>query len=484
MASKEAVTAGSSGLPQESATATSTFGATTLKSVTYAIQSYDEIDGVVVPVDASGVPMPFVQPEHGDAVDRQYGGKPLPVHLSAAPHGPAGINANMASVPAEAPAVAPPIPNLNGSGLQSTTENRRARTSLYSFLPTEHAVEQVDDEDGTTTNYTIAARRSRSTSPSTRQLALSSDLHEDRGFRSAGGSAHAVVGLDGPHMRGVTLDDVPSGSGSNLTERPFSGLPAVPESVLEFGGGRVVVAARIRPQTALEIAEGGCYCLEVGDDDATVFVGGLAGMSRDASYTLNRVLDDSTTQAETYTSVAHPIVEGALYGFNGTIFAYGQTSSGKTYTTFGATPPVGSGGAAQEDGKGIIPRAIETIFDALRRLPPQVEVDVTVQMVELYQDKVRGTYGNTSTFCTLPTQTCFILSMREICPPFTTRAHTGCCRLAGPSFCVRRCHPLCRCQQLECSDGSILSCGVNRVSTRAWRHKHCGAHRVCVCRWG
>jgi hypothetical protein len=37
-------------------------------------------------------------------------------------------------------------------------------------------------------------------------------------------------------------------------------------------------------------------------------------------------------QSDIYDAVGHPIVEQVLAGYNGTIFAYGQTAAGKTYT--------------------------------------------------------------------------------------------------------------------------------------------------------
>jgi centromeric protein E len=61
--------------------------------------------------------------------------------------------------------------------------------------------------------------------------------------------------------------------------------------------------------------------------------------------------EDCTTE-DVYQEVAKPIVEAAINGINGTIFAYGQTSSGKTYTMMG-TP----------HAPGIIPLAVKHIFE-------------------------------------------------------------------------------------------------------------------------
>lgn len=68
-------------------------------------------------------------------------------------------------------------------------------------------------------------------------------------------------------------------------------------------------------------------------------------------FTFDRVFPMNTTQVEIYESAALPIVESVLEGFNGTIFAYGQTSSGKTHTMQGVD-------IHDDETKGIIPRIV------------------------------------------------------------------------------------------------------------------------------
>lgn len=69
---------------------------------------------------------------------------------------------------------------------------------------------------------------------------------------------------------------------------------------------------------------------------------------------------------EIYEASAKPIVESVLEGFNGTVFAYGQTSSGKTFTMQG--PDI-----YDRNMKGIIPRMIKTIFDSIESMPESIE---------------------------------------------------------------------------------------------------------------
>lgn len=60
-----------------------------------------------------------------------------------------------------------------------------------------------------------------------------------------------------------------------------------------------------------------------------------------------------------YNTVARPIVENVLCGYNGTIFAYGQTGTGKTYTM--------SGNDEIAEQRGIIPNSFAHIFDHIAK---------------------------------------------------------------------------------------------------------------------
>lgn len=71
------------------------------------------------------------------------------------------------------------------------------------------------------------------------------------------------------------------------------------------------------------------------------------------------------------------MVDSFLDGYNGTVFAYGQTSSGKTYTI------EGSGRSFTE--RGLIPRVLSEVYAALERRAEE-EVSVHVSHMEIYQD--------------------------------------------------------------------------------------------------
>ena len=76
----------------------------------------------------------------------------------------------------------------------------------------------------------------------------------------------------------------------------------------------------------------------------------------DWNFNIDGVLHNSS-QEEVYATCAKNVVSRVMKGINGTVFAYGQTGAGKTYTMVGET---------QFRLRGIIPRAISQIFKEIR----------------------------------------------------------------------------------------------------------------------
>jgi centromeric protein E len=78
-----------------------------------------------------------------------------------------------------------------------------------------------------------------------------------------------------------------------------------------------------------------------------------------------------------YDSVARDVVQSSLNGFNGTVFAYGQTSTGKTYTMLGTN-----------DEPGIMPLAITDIFQKITNDPAR-EYLLRISYIEIYNENIR-----------------------------------------------------------------------------------------------
>lgn len=102
----------------------------------------------------------------------------------------------------------------------------------------------------------------------------------------------------------------------------------------------VKVVMRCRPFSEKEKAAGYANCVEINKEAASVKIFDPKTSTNNASeppkqFTFDSVFDMSSTQAEVYNLTARPIVESVLSGYNGTIFAYGQTGTGKTFSMEG-----------------------------------------------------------------------------------------------------------------------------------------------------
>ena len=78
--------------------------------------------------------------------------------------------------------------------------------------------------------------------------------------------------------------------------------------------------------------------------------------------------------------VAKPLINSALEGINGTIFCYGQTSSGKTYTMEGIHN--------DPNLMGVIPRMMEYIFMIIEKANSEIEYSVKCQYYQIYNEKL------------------------------------------------------------------------------------------------
>ncbi|XP_009695675.1 PREDICTED: kinesin heavy chain isoform 5C-like, partial [Cariama cristata] len=104
-------------------------------------------------------------------------------------------------------------------------------------------------------------------------------------------------------------------------------------------------------------------------------------LSQGKPYVFDRVLPPNTTQEQVYNACAKQIVKDVLEGYNGTIFAYGQTSSGKTHTM--------EGKLHDPQLMGIIPRIAHDIFDHIYSMDENLEFHIKVSYFEIYLDKIR-----------------------------------------------------------------------------------------------
>eukprot|EP00958_Prasinococcus_capsulatus_P006751 scaffold628_cov401-Prasinococcus_capsulatus_cf.AAC.1 len=113
----------------------------------------------------------------------------------------------------------------------------------------------------------------------------------------------------------------------------------------------------------------------------------LGGKETDRTFNFDKVFGPESTQINLYDQCVRSIVDEVLEGFNCTIFAYGQTGTGKTYTMEGADIWGEKGTGTQlSESAGVIPRAVNQIFKKLNGSGSEYSVKVT--FVELYNEEL------------------------------------------------------------------------------------------------
>ncbi|XP_027012210.2 centromere-associated protein E isoform X2 [Tachysurus fulvidraco] len=94
------------------------------------------------------------------------------------------------------------------------------------------------------------------------------------------------------------------------------------------------------------------------------------------SFSFDRVFSAEESTNQLYQDIAKPLVVSTVEGYNGTIFAYGQTSSGKTFTMMGS-----------EHNPGVIPLAMADVFQTIKNCPKK-EFLLRVSYMEIYNETV------------------------------------------------------------------------------------------------
>ena len=140
----------------------------------------------------------------------------------------------------------------------------------------------------------------------------------------------------------------------------------------------VKVFCRFRPFNAREIKIGADKGVELIIKPGAISIGDANGEPRE--FPFDYAFDNNTTQVQVYENCAQQSVRDVFQGYNGTIFAYGQTGAGKSWSMMGAkTDP---------ELKGIIPRAAEEIFMRIAEDSAGTAFELTCSYLEVYREKI------------------------------------------------------------------------------------------------
>ncbi|XP_022853439.1 kinesin-like protein KIN-7D, mitochondrial isoform X3 [Olea europaea var. sylvestris] len=148
-------------------------------------------------------------------------------------------------------------------------------------------------------------------------------------------------------------------------------LIGVPLETTSRSGDSISVTIRFRPMSEREFQRG---------DEIAWYADGDKLVRNEYSpmtaYAYDKVFGPNTNTQEVYDVAGQPVVKAAMEGVNGTVFAYGVTSSGKTHTMHG-----------DQNSPGIIPLAIKDVFSIIQDTPGR-EFLLRVSYLEIYNEVI------------------------------------------------------------------------------------------------
>uniref|UniRef100_A0A3Q2P1B0 Kinesin family member 11 n=1 Tax=Fundulus heteroclitus TaxID=8078 RepID=A0A3Q2P1B0_FUNHE len=155
----------------------------------------------------------------------------------------------------------------------------------------------------------------------------------------------------------------------------------------EEKGRNIQVVVRCRPFNTMERKSShGVIDCDQTRKEVLVRTGGPNDKSSRKTYTFDMVFGPAAKQIDVYRSVVCPILDEVIMGYNCTVFAYGQTGTGKTFTMEGERSPDEQFTWEEDPLAGIIPRTLHQIFEKLSE--NGTEFSVKVSLLEIYNEEL------------------------------------------------------------------------------------------------
>ena len=155
---------------------------------------------------------------------------------------------------------------------------------------------------------------------------------------------------------------------------------------------------RCRPLKESEL-ELGANCLDISKDQKTITLN-----NSESVYTYDKIFPAETDQKTIFSEIGLPLVKKFLSGYNSTIFAYGQTGTGKTHTIIG---PLESLFDDNNDNFGLIPNILNFLFnnkqeatniirESSKQKAEKIDYTLSCSCIEIYQEHLIDLLSNNS----------------------------------------------------------------------------------------
>eukprot|EP00762_Andalucia_godoyi_P004697 ANDGO_03650.mRNA.1 Kinesin-like protein 5 len=177
-------------------------------------------------------------------------------------------------------------------------------------------------------------------------------------------------------------------------KRPMSAISGSDPHLQEMSEGKdnILVTVRVRPEADFERTAKFRNIIRVldknvlvfdpqgpVDEDSNSFFGNSTRRCKDMKYAFDRIFDGTTTQLEVYEGTTKFLIDGVLNGYNATVFAYGATGAGKTYTMMGC----------DHSGPGVMVLTMIDLFKAIENSKADRSVNVYMSYLEVYNEQIR-----------------------------------------------------------------------------------------------
>ncbi|XP_004688116.1 PREDICTED: kinesin-like protein KIF19 [Condylura cristata] len=161
---------------------------------------------------------------------------------------------------------------------------------------------------------------------------------------------------------------------------------------------QLMVALRIRPLNDTELEEGATVIAHKMGDQMVVLMDPeedpedtlRTHRSREKTFIFDTVFDQHASQEEVYCATTQHLVEGVVSGYNATIFAYGPSGAGKTYTMLG-----------MDAEPGIYLQTLTDLFRAIEETRDNMDYSVSMSYLEIYNEVIRDLLNPSSGFLEL-----------------------------------------------------------------------------------
>jgi len=170
----------------------------------------------------------------------------------------------------------------------------------------------------------------------------------------------------------------------------YDGLGTDNEYIQEMkhGMSNIMVAVRLRPMWKKELDKGEISIVKILDKNVVILMDPadvlheekVLGKNRtkEKQYAFDFAFNDGTSQIDVFKNTTQFLCEGVLNGYNSTVFAYGQTGAGKTFTMLG-----------NEENPGIMFNTMKEVFKLMKKHEIERDYTIRVSFLEIYNENIK-----------------------------------------------------------------------------------------------